>query len=100
MHKKYARDGLVCVSVSVDDPDNKDAALKFLRAKNATFANYLLDEDAGVWQSEWKFKGPPAVQVYGRDGKLVRQFDNDDPDSQYTYEDVEHLVQKLLQEKR
>ncbi|SRR6266540_1463292 len=103
MHEKYGKDGLVCVSVSVDDAEDKDArdaVLTFLQAKKATFTNYLLDEKTEVWQSEWTMKAPPVVRVYGRDGKLARQFDNDDPDNQYTYEDVEHLVRKLLQEKK
>jgi len=45
MHKKYGKDGLVCMSVSVDQLDDKDKAHKFLKSKGATFANYLLDEE-------------------------------------------------------
>ena len=43
MHKKYARDGLVCMSVSVDQADDKERVLDFLKEQKATFANYLLD---------------------------------------------------------
>jgi len=96
LHRKYAKDGVLCISVSLDSPDDKEAALKFLKEKGATFPNYLLDEDTAVWQNRWKFKGPPAVRVYGKDGKLARQFDYDDPNNQFEFKDVEQLVQNLL----
>jgi hypothetical protein len=98
MHERYAKDGLVCTSVSVDDVEDKDRVLTFLKSKKATFANYLLDEKAEVWQNEWEFTAPPAVLVYGRNGKLARKFDNDDPNNPFDYADVEPLVQKLLTE--
>jgi thiol-disulfide isomerase/thioredoxin len=97
LHRRYAKDGLSCISVSVDEPQRKDAALKFLRAQHATFANYLLDEEPTVWQEKWDLKGVPAVFVFDRQGKLARKFDDDDPDHQFTYADVEKLAQKLLQ---
>jgi thiol-disulfide isomerase/thioredoxin len=100
LHRKYAKDGVLCVSVSLDSPDDKEAALKFLKEKGAAFPNYLLDEDTAVWQNTWKLKGPPAVRVYGKDGKLAKQFDYDDPNNQFEFKDVEQLVRKLLQEKK
>ena len=33
---------------------------------------------------------------FGKDGKLVRKFDMDNPDHQFTYGEVEELVKKLL----
>jgi hypothetical protein len=99
MHNKYAADGLVCMSVSIDDLDAKDRALAFLKAKKATFANYLLDEKAEVWQNTWDLTAPPAVLVYGRDGKRARKFDSEDPNHPFDYSDVEPLVRKLLNEK-
>ncbi len=96
MHKKYARDGVACVSVSVDQVEDKERALKFLKAKGATFANYLLDEDnPSVWQEYWDTNGPPAVFVYDPAGKLARAFRNG-PEEHYTYDDVETFVRKLL----
>jgi hypothetical protein len=96
MHKKYAKNGLVCMSVSVDLVDDKDKAHKFLKSKGATFANYLLDEEeTKVWQDHWDMGGPPAVFVYGRDGKIARRFVND-ADNTFTYADVEKYVKTLL----
>ena len=99
MHQRYAPDGLVCMSVSVDEVGNKDKALKFLQERQADFGNYLLDEDTEVWQNKWKITATPAVFVFDRDGKLARQFDSEDPDHPFDYTDVEPLVRKLLKEK-
>src|SRR5262245_58454037 len=57
LHQKYAKDGFVAVSVSLDDPTDDDAkakALKFLQAQKATFTNLLLDEKPEVWQAKLK----------------------------------------------
>lgn len=99
LQRKYAKDGLVCMSVSVDEPDKKDACLTFLKARNATFPNFLMDEKPDLWQNKWDINAPPAVLVFSRDGKLARKFDNTDPDKQYTYADVEKFIQELLRPK-
>ena len=48
-----------------------------------------------LWQEQWDIVGVPVVRVYGRDGKLARQFDNRDPNNQFTYQDVEAFVRGL-----
>jgi thiol-disulfide isomerase/thioredoxin len=96
LHHKHRADGVVCMSVSVNEEDEKDAALNFLLDHHATFPNFLLDEEATVWQEQWNMKGVPAVFVYDRDGKLAQKFDKDDPDNQFTYADVNRLVILLL----
>jgi hypothetical protein len=93
MHHKYAKEGLVCMSVSVDEADDRDNALKFLKAQKATFANYWLDEDAEVWQKRLDVSAPPAAIVFGRDGQRAKTFTSEQP---FTYEDVAKLVEKLL----
>jgi thiol-disulfide isomerase/thioredoxin len=96
LHKERAKDGLVCISVSVDEPEDHAKALKFLEKQQAMFANYHLDERAETWQDHFNIKGIPAVVLY-RDGKKLAQFDHDDPDNQFTYADVEKAVSKFLQ---
>lgn len=98
LHKKYAKDGLLCMSVSLDDTEKRDIALAFLKSKQATFPNYLLDEGEKGWD-KLDIKSIPAVFVFGRDGKLARRFTGDDPDNQFTYADVESFVNALLREK-
>lgn len=94
MHRKYAEKGLVCTSVSIDKPEQRERPLKFLRQVGANFPNFLLDESEDAWQKKWDTGGPPIVFVYGKDGKLVKKFEGG------SYEtDVEPLVKKLLGEK-
>jgi thiol-disulfide isomerase/thioredoxin len=40
--KKYADNGLVCATVSFDNPKAKEDALNFLKDRGATFPNFLL----------------------------------------------------------
>jgi thiol-disulfide isomerase/thioredoxin len=96
LHQELAREGLVCMSVSVDKREKEAAALKFLQAQGATFANFLLDEDPAVWQAKWNLQGVPAVFVFDRRGRRAAKFNADDPDHPFTYADVEKLVRQLL----
>jgi thiol-disulfide isomerase/thioredoxin len=95
LHRQYAKDGLVCVSVCVDELKNREAALKFLTKQRADFTHYLLTNRAEDWQDHWNISAIPAAFLY-RDGKLIARFDSDDPDHQFTYEDVDKAVAKLL----
>ena len=74
MHKKYAKDGLAVISVSVDPPEDKDKALTFLQSKGSTFTNLFLDETPEFWTKKLRFIAPPCVYVFNRQGKWT-QFD-------------------------
>lgn len=96
MQRKYA-DDLAAVSVSLDDPSDEEAidrAQRFLKAKNATFTNLILDEKPEFWQKKLGFDGPPAVFVYDRRGELKKVFKG-----AFTYEDIERLVKELTAKK-
>jgi hypothetical protein len=96
MQRKYGKDGLVAVSVSVDDPQKKDdvdLALKFLREQDAEFTNLLLDESDEVWPEKLGSTKTPFIFVFGPDGRIAGKFEG----SKATYEEnVEPLVLKLL----
>lgn len=96
LHKELTGDGLVAVSVSVDDTDAKAKVLKFLQDQKAAFENFIIPQ--GV-QEKYDFAGVPCVAVYGRDGKLVKLFNGDPPRPPYKYTDVEPLVRELLGKK-
>jgi thiol-disulfide isomerase/thioredoxin len=96
LHRKYAADGLVCVSVSLDDAADADArerAIRFLTDKKAMFANYLLDEPVRDWQAKLKIDGPPCVFVFNRAGDLLKRF-HDDVD----YREIERIAIDALKE--
>jgi thiol-disulfide isomerase/thioredoxin len=100
LHERLADDGVVCISVSVDKPDAKDAALAYLKKQHATSANYWLDEPQDVWLAKWKVKsGVPIAFVFNRQGELVRKFDNDNlpPTADgFKYEEVTKVVESVL----
>jgi len=102
MHQKFAPKGLAVISLSLDDPSDKAAvaeAEKFLKEKKAEFTNVLLDESFGEGFEKLNINGIPAVFVYGPDGKEVKRFTMDDPNNQFTYDEVEKAVAALLGEK-
>lgn len=94
MHKKHAAAGLTAISVSIDDFEEDkitDKVLKFLKKQDATFTNLILAEQPDVYQKKLDIGGPPVVFVYGRDGKLVKKFDEG-----VSYEEVNKVVLPLL----
>jgi len=94
LHKQYGPEKIACMSVTVDDPEDKDKALRFLNQQKATFANFLLDEPAEAYQKRYKFGAVPCVKVYGRDGKLVESFTAEA--KELTYKDVRKVLEPLL----
>jgi hypothetical protein len=99
MHKKYAKDGVVVMTVSVDDLDSKGAAVEFLRKQKATTRNFLLKEEPEFWQKKWKITAPPALFIFDREGKRVAKFDSEDSEKKYNHEDIEKAVRELVQVK-
>lgn len=96
LHQKLGKEGVACISVSIDEDSDRDAALAFLRKQGATFANYLLTDDPEVASERWKIKSIPAVFVYDREGKMVKKFDTDNPNTEFSYAVVTSLVEELL----
>lgn len=99
MNHKYAKKGLAVVSLSLDDPSDKNAlvdAEKFLKEKKATFTNILLDEELGVGFEKLDIGAIPAVFLYGPGGKEIARFTMDDPNHQFTYDEVEQAVIAVL----
>jgi hypothetical protein len=97
LHQELAKSGLVVISLSVDDPDDKDAALEFLKKQKATFQNYLLeDKDRNDKAGDEKFyhSSPPIMHVYDRDGKKVKTLEG-----KKEAEGLEKLVKELLEKK-
>lgn len=96
MQRKYGKDGVVALSVSLDDPTDKEVdarILKFLRAKDADFTNLRLDEPSDLWSDRLKIDLPPAVFVFDREGRIAGKFELEKANyEQY----VDPLVEQLL----
>ena|SRR5436309_12857570 len=97
MHRKYAKQGLVAVSVSVDDLEDKETqaeVLKFLRQQKATFANFLLNETPEDWQKKLKIEAVPAMFVFNRAGQIEQKYAEAPK-----HAEIEKLVEQLLRQK-
>jgi hypothetical protein len=95
LHEKYGKDGLVAVSVHLQDPPDTvskpEGILKFLKKKKAAFTNVMLDEPGEVWQEKFHVKTLPSVFVFNKEGKW-KQFKEDEK----AYDKVKKLVVDLL----
>ncbi len=104
LHRKYAAEGLACVSLSFDFEGTgkpEDAAppvLDFLRKQGATFDNVLSSEKPEDMYTKLDFASVPEVFIYDRQGKLRERVQESPPGSKEKplYDRVEILVQKLL----
>ncbi len=93
LHQKYAPEGVVCISLSVDEAENEGKALAFLKEKGAAFPNYRTSEED--WGEKFGIGAIPAVRVYDKNGKETK-FTREDGNT-FGYEsDVEPFVKKLL----
>ena len=95
MHKKLKKDGMVAMSVNLDDAEDEKSltnAKAFIKGqKAADFQHFHLTEDVDTWQKKLDISGPPVVFVFGRDGKLAKKFDEG-----VDYEEVKKVVVELL----
>ncbi|HTN77065.1 MAG TPA: TlpA disulfide reductase family protein [Pirellulaceae bacterium] len=92
--KKYRKQGLVGVTVSLDDPDNLDKVKTFL-AENNSDLTHLLARDGASTETMEAFQlneAVPHYRLYDRTGKLRQQWDG-------LPEDLEQQIQSLLEEK-
>jgi peroxiredoxin len=75
MHRMYRKRNFEMITISMDEPDQKDAALKMLREQHASSKNYLWagssrDKLADLLDKEWK--GPlPYTLLVAPGGKIV-----------------------------
>jgi thiol-disulfide isomerase/thioredoxin len=99
LQEKYGSQGLAMVTLSMDDEDAHEEALSFLKEQKAAFTNLrsklgaeeLAFEEFGVDNG-----GLPHVQLYDREGKLVKKFVTGDPDAVFTAEDVDLAIRELI----
>jgi thiol-disulfide isomerase/thioredoxin len=102
MHRKFSGQGLAVISLSLDDPTDQAAvgeAEKFLKARKAAFTNILLEENLGDGFEKLNINAIPAVFIFAPDGKEVKRFTMDDPNKQFTYDQVEKTIVALLDSK-
>jgi thiol-disulfide isomerase/thioredoxin len=97
LNEKYAKDGLTVLSMSLDDVEDQELALKFLNATNATIDNYLCSLGASNASMEaFGIAGMiPHYKVFGRDGELHKTFSG----NAVKAEDIEQTIHELVAQK-
>lgn len=100
MNDKYSVRGVRFVSLSLDDRDDAGSIPKvtrFLTESDASrMTNYLMDEIIPDAFEKLDLLGIPAVHVYDATGALRYELTGDDPNAQFTDEDVEKAIEELL----
>jgi len=100
---------VVCVSfncnyIGLDQPEEElPEVLKFLQKQNAQFVNLMSNEEDEKLYKRVGIASIPVVRVYGRDGKLAKQFDNEKEEygkDGFTYDKhITPYVKKLVESK-
>ena len=107
LDEKYSDDQVRCITVSLDyigladeGPESYEPqVLGILKPLNVRCTNIIAADDSEAMLRKLDLSAPPAVYVYGPDGKLAQRFDNVEAQNEneaFTYDDVERLVQELL----
>lgn len=100
MSREYQQRGVHFVSLSLDDRDDLDSIMfanEFLKKNQPPFNNYFLDEDIIDGFEKLDILGVPAVEIYARDGSRAYRLTGDNPNAQFTEDDVENAIKALLQ---
>src|SRR5436309_3541051 len=103
MHNKYAAQGLVVVSLNLDDPQDAKALtdVKDLLAANKMggLVNVNLDEEQRFWKEKFGIAGVPCIFVFNRAGKWTRLLgipQLQDDHGEIRHELLEAFVKELL----
>jgi len=107
LQETYGTDRLACISINCDYDGiagkppayYRDDVLRFLKKSRATFQNVMLKIPFIDFLDQIELASTPAVLVYGRDGKLVRRFDNDSSTSEsddFTMQQIHTLIDRLI----
>src|SRR5437867_13172190 len=100
MHKKLADKGLVVITVSVDEPNDKEkveAANAFLRKVQPPFVNLLLNEPHQIWSKNFEFTIPPYYFIFDRRGKSTR-FNPNDFDGDELHKTMDKAMIRMIAE--
>jgi thiol-disulfide isomerase/thioredoxin len=102
LYHQYKDRGVTFISLSVDDREDRQAvenAREFLRKQNATFPNYLMNENILQSFDKLDIQSVPDVFIYDRSGRRRYFLNGNDPNRQFTVKDVENAIASLVAER-
>ncbi len=98
MQSKYKDDGLVAISVAVDDATDAQRQaniLKFLdKQKASQLTNVHLDEKPELWTQKLRVEGVPCVYVFNREGRIAGKWP--DAAGKVDYDEVDKTIAELM----
>ncbi|MGE3806759.1 MAG: TlpA family protein disulfide reductase [Gemmataceae bacterium] len=89
LDRDLGKQGVVCMSVSIDSSQKHKAALEFLKEVGSTILNYRV-ADNEVWGNKFNIEGIPDILIF-ENGKLLNKF--------HTYKEATPYVKSLLAKK-
>lgn len=78
LHKKYGKEGLAVITVSVDQAGDTEAiqqAKQFLGQLKAETRNVHLKDPVAVWANKWKTNSVPLMFLFDQQGRLIERYD-------------------------
>jgi thiol-disulfide isomerase/thioredoxin len=100
LHGAHAGDGLSVISLSIDEPGEREAVLTFLTEQNAAFENFIGTYGLGTEATEaFEYGGEvPFYKLYDRKGALRYQFSGDPRDGIEPIDNMDQRIGELLAE--
>ena len=99
MSHRYASQGVRFMTLNLDDPQDQsgiDWANDFLNRMGGEFAHFHLDENLSRSFEALDLKSLPVVLVYDDQGTERFRLTNDNPNTQFSEDDVERAIRQLL----
>ncbi|MGH9464934.1 MAG: TlpA family protein disulfide reductase [Thermoanaerobaculia bacterium] len=97
--ERHAADAVTFIAFALDDIEDPGAmrqAEAFVREQGGRIEHYVTTEEIPVAFERLGLLGIPAVHLYRRDGTHAEKLTSDDPNAQFTDEDVARAVTELL----
>jgi thiol-disulfide isomerase/thioredoxin len=106
IHEQFPQD-VACISVNLNyigleeesAESMREQVMPFLKSRSAFFENVISSDPDNVVMEKISLASIPAVMVFGRDGQLIKRFDNDQGlyGEGFTYQDhVLPLVKQAI----
>lgn len=99
MSQSFDNQAVQFISLNLDEPSDAEAidwSNNFLRKMNAVFPNYHLRENMMLSFERLELLGIPVVVIYNQQGEQAYKLTGDNPNKQFSEDDVQLAIQSLL----
>ena len=99
LHNKYKDKHVTFISMNLDDRQDRlslQAAEAFIGKINADFTHFRMDENLMLAFEKNNLISLPAVLIYNRQGEEAYRLTADNPNRQFTKNDIEQALNTLL----